>query len=67
MTMSLIGRRLGNYDIQSQIGEGGMGAVYLGVHPSIGKRPSKVLHEELASKADVVQRFFQRSQSRQRH
>ena len=38
MTMSLIGKRLGNYDIQSQIGEGGMGAVYLGVHPSIGKR-----------------------------
>ncbi|HNN92018.1 MAG TPA: serine/threonine-protein kinase [Pseudomonadota bacterium] len=59
MTMSLIGRRLGNYDIQSQIGEGGMGAVYLGMHPSIGKRVAiKVLHEELASKADVVQRFF---------
>ena len=59
MTMSLIGKRLGNYDIQSQIGEGGMGAVYLGMHPSIGKRVAiKVLHEELASKADVVQRFF---------
>ena len=59
MTMSLIGKRLGNYDIQSKIGEGGMGMVYLGVHPQIGKKVAvKVLHEELCSKADVVARFF---------
>ncbi len=59
MTMSLVGKRLGNYDIQSQIGEGGMGSVYLGHHPTIGKRVAiKVLHEELCSKTDVVTRFF---------
>ncbi|MBP6741412.1 MAG: protein kinase [Deltaproteobacteria bacterium] len=59
MAMSLIGRRLGNYDIQSKIGEGGMGLVYLGIHPQIGKKVAvKVLHEELCSKADVVARFF---------
>jgi serine/threonine protein kinase len=59
MSMSLIGKRLGNYDIQSKIGEGGMGMVYLGVHPQIGKKVAiKVLHEELCSKADVVARFF---------
>ena len=59
MTMSLIGKRLGNYDIQSKIGEGGMGMVYLGVHPQIGKKVAvKVLHEELCGKADVVARFF---------
>ena len=36
-----------------------MGAVYLGEHPLIGKRVAiKVLHEELASKEDIVSRFF---------
>jgi serine/threonine-protein kinase len=56
---SLVGKRLGNYDIQNQIGEGGMGAVYLGHHPTIGKRVAiKVLHEELCEKPDVVTRFF---------
>ena len=59
MSTSLIGKRLGNYDIQSLLGEGGMGAVYLGLHPQIGKKVAiKVLHEELCGKADVVARFF---------
>jgi len=58
-TMSLIGKRLGNYDIHSKIGEGGMGIVYMGVHPQIGKKVAvKVLHPELSDKADVVTRFF---------
>ena len=57
--MSLIGKRLGNYDIHSKIGEGGMGIVYMGVHPQIGKKVAvKVLHPELSDKADVVTRFF---------
>jgi eukaryotic-like serine/threonine-protein kinase len=64
MTLSLIGKRIGNYDIQAKIGEGGMGMVYLGVHPQIGKRVAiKVLHEELSSKADVVSRFFTEARS----
>ena len=57
--MSLIGRRIGNYEIKAQIGEGGMGTVYLGEHPLIGKRVAiKVLLEELVAKQDVVSRFF---------
>src|SRR3954468_10116918 len=57
--MSLIGRRIGNYEIKAQIGEGGMGTVYLGEHPLIGKRVAiKVLLEELVAKPDVVTRFF---------
>jgi serine/threonine-protein kinase len=64
MTLSLIGRRIGNYDIQAKIGEGGMGMVYLGLHPQIGKRVAiKVLHEELSSKAEVVVRFFNEARS----
>jgi serine/threonine-protein kinase len=47
-----------------------MGAVYLGVHPLIGKKVAiKVLHAEFADKADVVHRFFQeaRAVSQLRH
>src|SRR4051794_23546327 len=57
--MSLIGKSVGNYAIKAKLGEGGMGAVYLGEHPLIGKRVAiKVLLEELSSKEDIVQRFF---------
>ncbi|MDB4967234.1 MAG: serine/threonine protein kinase [Myxococcales bacterium] len=57
--MSLIGKSIGNYAIKAKLGEGGMGTVYLGEHPLIGKRVAvKVLLEELASKEDIVSRFF---------
>src|SRR4029079_8452874 len=57
--MSLIGKSIGNYQIKAKLGEGGMGAVYLGEHPLIGKRVAvKVLLEELAAKEDIVARFF---------
>src|SRR5262245_7486817 len=57
--MSLIGKNVGNYRVIAKIGEGGMGSVYLGEHPLIGKRVAiKVLHEELAMKEDIVSRFF---------
>ena len=57
--MSLIGKSIGNYQIKAKLGEGGMGTVYLGEHPLIGKRVAvKVLLEELASKEDIVSRFF---------
>jgi eukaryotic-like serine/threonine-protein kinase len=59
MATSLVGKKIGNYNITRQLGEGGMGAVYLGEHPLIGKKVAvKVLHDELAVKADIVQRFF---------
>ena len=57
--MSLIGKRVGNYEIKSKLGEGGMGAVYLGEHPLIGKKVAiKVLLEEFATNETVVSRFF---------
>jgi serine/threonine protein kinase len=34
----MLGRRIGNYVLQSSIGRGGMGVVYLGVNPSIGRK-----------------------------
>src|SRR6188508_3413813 len=55
----LIGANVGNYEVKQKLGEGGMGAVYLAVHPNIGKRVAlKVLHPEFSSNEDVIGRFF---------
>ncbi|HUH02686.1 MAG TPA: serine/threonine-protein kinase [Kofleriaceae bacterium] len=60
----LIGLTIGNYQIKSKLGEGGMGSVYLAVHPLIGKQVAlKVLHQEFASNRDVVARFFTEAKS----
>jgi len=60
----LIGLTIGNYQIKSKLGEGGMGSVYLAVHPLIGKQVAlKVLHAEFASNRDVVARFFTEAKS----
>jgi serine/threonine-protein kinase len=61
---SLIGQEVGHYKISSLIGEGGMGAVYLAVHPGIGSRVAvKVLHPELARDRAAVDRFFAEARS----
>jgi serine/threonine-protein kinase len=56
---SLLGVRVGNYQLERLLGEGGMGAVYLGQHPLIGKQVAiKVLHNHLSQEEEVVARFF---------
>src|SRR5690348_17732291 len=41
-----------------------MGAVYLAEHPLIGKKVAlKVIHRELATNKEVVQRFFQEAKA----
>jgi serine/threonine-protein kinase len=58
------GQLIGNYRIVQKIGTGGMGAVYLAEHPMIGKRVAlKVIHRELATNKEVVQRFFQEARA----
>ena len=55
----LLGAKVGNYQVNQKLGEGGMGAVYLAVHPNIGKRVAlKVLHPEFSSNEEVIGRFF---------
>jgi serine/threonine-protein kinase len=55
----LIGQTIGNYLVTQKLGEGGMGAVYLAEHPSIGKKVAlKVLHSEFSTNQEVAQRFF---------
>jgi len=53
-----MGIAVGEYRVTDQIGQGGMGVVYGGVHPIIGKKVAiKVLRPEFASRSDVVARF----------
>jgi serine/threonine-protein kinase len=55
----VIGQRINNYEIVSQIGEGGMGAVYSARHPVIDRMAAvKVLHSGLADDSSLVNRFF---------
>jgi serine/threonine protein kinase len=54
----VIGTRIGFYEITSQLGQGGMGAVYLAVHHRIGHRKVvKVLLPEHSRDEALVRRF----------
>jgi serine/threonine-protein kinase len=58
------GVRVGDYVIERQIGEGGMGMVFAAVHPVIGKHVAiKVLSPMLAGDATSVQRFVQEARA----
>src|ERR1043165_2961160 len=49
----------GRYRIIKTLGEGGMGTVFLAEHTLIKRRVAiKVLHSDLATDADVVERFM---------
>jgi eukaryotic-like serine/threonine-protein kinase len=56
--MSMIGKTLGNFEITSQLGKGGMGEVYQAKDRKLGRDVAiKVLPEEFAKDADRVARF----------
>ncbi|HXU04078.1 MAG TPA: serine/threonine-protein kinase [Polyangia bacterium] len=55
----MLGTTIGNYKITEEIGQGGMGIVYLAEHPSLGRKAAvKVLHARLAAEPNTVSRFF---------
>jgi serine/threonine-protein kinase len=55
----LTGRRVGEYEISRRLGAGGMGVVYEGMQPLIGKRVAvKVLLPELSEDPVFVDRFL---------
>ena len=55
----LLGQQIGSHLLARRIGAGGMGTVYLGVHPQIGSRVAvKVLAYDGAQQPVVVERFF---------
>ena len=52
------GTPVGEYRVLRKLGEGGMGAVYAGEQPTIGKRVAiKVLAPHCAGDSDLVRRF----------
>ena len=60
----LIGQTVGSYLVTQKLGEGGMGAVYLAEHPTIGKKVAlKVLHQEFSQNPDVAERFLNEAKS----
>ncbi|WP_426733546.1 protein kinase domain-containing protein [Myxococcus faecalis] len=55
----LIGLKLGEYELRARVGVGGMGLVYEGIQPLIGKRVAvKVLRPELAHSTEQVERLL---------
>ena len=55
----MIGKTVGNYKIVSELGEGGMGAVYLAEHTLMGKQAAvKVLLPCFCAEKEVIERFF---------
>jgi len=56
--MIAVGQTIGNYTITAELGEGGMGVVYLAEHPIIGRKVAlKAIHPELSRNPEVVSRF----------
>ncbi|NJL14774.1 MAG: serine/threonine protein kinase [Microscillaceae bacterium] len=56
----MIGERVLNYKVESRLGEGGIGAVYLATHTQLGRPVAiKVLHPELSSNPEIRERFRQ--------
>jgi serine/threonine-protein kinase len=59
-----VGMRVGEYEIRGLLGQGGMGTVYTGVHPVIGKEVAiKVLDPRLASADGIVDRFVREARA----
>jgi serine/threonine-protein kinase len=53
-----VGHTVGNYRITAKLGEGGMGVVFLGEHPVIGRRAAlKAIHPEFGLNPEVISRF----------
>ena len=56
--MSMVGKTLGNFTLEAQIGKGGMGEVYKAKDQKLGRDVAiKVLPEEFAKDTDRVARF----------
>jgi len=56
---NLVGQTIGSYRVMRELGEGGMGCVYLAEHTLIGRKAAvKVLNPDISSDPEVVSRFF---------
>ncbi len=56
--VDLVGRSIGHWKIEQQLGEGGMAVVYLARHETLGSLAAiKLLRQEITHKKDVIGRF----------
>ena len=59
-----IGMMVGEYRVTGKVGEGGMGTVYAGIHPVIGKKVAiKLLNPNLATDPGAISRFVSEARS----
>jgi serine/threonine protein kinase len=62
--VSLVGRKIGNYDVRTLLGRGGMGEVYLAEDRDLRRKVAlKVLPEELTRDTHPLQRFKQEARA----
>ena len=62
--MSIIGKTLGSYTIEEQLGAGGMAQVYRGRHLHLKRDVAiKVMHAHLSEQADWRERFLREAQA----
>jgi serine/threonine protein kinase len=62
--LEMIGEVFGNYRIIAKLGEGGMGAVYLAEHPSIGRKVAvKMIRPAFSNDAETLRRFVREARS----
>jgi serine/threonine-protein kinase len=60
----MIGKYVGDYQITEQLGEGGMGIVFKGIHPTLGQIVAvKMLHPNLIKADSIKQRFLREAQA----
>lgn len=63
-SVNLIGKQIGSYIVEKELGAGGTGTVYLCSHTLIERKVAiKVLHDDLASQPEQVARFFQEAKA----
>ena len=63
-SITVIGQTIGNYKIQSKIGAGGMGVVYLAIDTYLNRQVAiKVLHSNMLAREDAKLRFLKEAKA----
>ena len=59
LARTVLGTKIGNYEVVALLGHGGMGAVYRAHHAALDRNAAvKVLLPELSHRRELVTRFF---------
>src|SRR5262245_37018101 len=59
-----VGSKVGEYQVTGLLGQGGMGVVYSGIHPLLGRKVAiKVLSQQMAARSEATARFLQEARA----